>query len=300
MISIIVVNYKKSDLTVGLARSLVRLGPIPGLRLVIVDNDSTPESREGLRPIESMDLKTEFIYEKQNHGYFGGARKGLEAVKQKWPSDWVIISNSDIEFTDPEFFTQLAKENPSAQAGLLAPRVLSGLSGRDQNPYMRKRPTASRMQFYKWMFRYRITCFLYQMAGLVKSLTKSLTKSHTKSVIKSKLSSSVTASPQREKIYAAHGSFLIFSKNYFDKGGDFAHRPFLFGEEVTVAERCRQLNLEVIYEPQLVVSHIEHATMGWIPSSKMLKFQREASEYCADTFFSTRTQTRQPTRQIPR
>ena len=272
MISIIVVNYKKSDLTVGLCRSLVRLGAQGDLRLIIVDNDSTPESREGLKAIEAMPLAVEFLFEKENYGYFGGARKGLEVVKAKWPSDWVIISNSDIEFTDPEFFTQLGKENPVGTVGVLAPRVLSGLSGRDQNPYMRERPTSRRMRFYKWTFRYRITCFVYQMAGLLKSLAKS------------KVSPNL-ASPKREKIYAAHGSFLIFSQKYFDQGGDFAHAPFLFGEEVTVAERCRQLNLDIVYEPRLVVSHIEHATMGWIPSTNMLKFQREASAYCADTFF---------------
>jgi len=283
MTVMIVINYKKSDLTVRLCQSLARLKSTTAPRILIVDNGSTDESQKTLAEIKTLPLAVDFLFEKENWGYFGGARQGLSHIrKMGWSPEWVIVSNSDIEFTDPEFFEKLNGLSGDHRVGVVAPRILSGLSGRSQNPYMEVRPSVYRMQFYKWVFRFPVTCYPYQMAGLIKSALKGLLTRN------KELESSPDMEPRR--IYAAHGSFMIFSQYYFEGGGAFEHGPFLFGEEVTVAENCRRLGLQVRYFPALTVSHVEHASMGLFPSSRMLAWQKEASAYCADTYFSRRSE----------
>lgn len=273
LVALIIVNYHKSDLTVRLCETLAALPGSENVRVIVVDNAGDDQSRGILEKTKTTNLCIELLAEETNWGYFGGARRGLEAVR-KWREqpDWIIISNSDIEFSDANFLRHL-EQLSETDVGVVGPCILSGLSSHDQNPYMLERPTAVRMHFLKWVFRFRASCFVYQMAGLLKSL------------IKRRHASSMPTSVARD-IYAAHGSFMIFSRSYFEGGGDFSHKPFLFGEEVTVAEVCRRLTLKIRYEPGLVVSHAEHGTMGWIPNWAMLDFQREASAFCADAYFS--------------
>jgi GT2 family glycosyltransferase len=277
MIALIVINYRKSDLTVHLCETLLRLENREALQVVIVDNGADDKSRKTLQRCYSMGLKVDVLHENTNWGYLGGARRGLRHLRERgWPADWVIVSNSDIEFSDKSFVTKLAAYKNPGDIGVLAPDILSGLSGQSQNPYMIERPKASRMHFYKWMFRFTVTCFVYQMMGLMKSLAK-------KGFDKKPLQLPGASGPQN--VYAPHGAFMIFSKVYFTRGGDFEHLPFLFGEEVTVAENCRRLKLRVVYEPILKVSHMDHGSIGWFPSRPMLGFQREASQFCADKYF---------------
>lgn len=277
MIAIIIVNYRKSDLTVETCRSLARQDGRELLKVLIIDNAATAESQMILNAVKELPIMTEIISEHKNLGYFGGARRGLELIRIRgWKPRWVIVSNSDIEYPVPDFMKRLSELSDTGDIGVMAPRIESGLSGVDQNPYMLKRPGAWRMHFYKWVFRYYPTCFLYQMLGLMKALVKRRLRLK---------EGEETASRNPQDIYAAHGAYLIFSNEYFRRGGDFGHEPFLFGEEVSVAETARSKGLKVRYEPSLVVRHAEHGTMGWIPDRRLLGFQREASAFCADHYF---------------
>lgn len=277
MIAIIIVNYRKSDLTVATCRSLARLYGHDKVKVVIVDNGSSRESQQVLDAVKELPMTVEILSETRNLGYFGGSRRGLELIRVRgWRPQWVIISNSDIEYRNPDFLKHLLERHAENDIGVIAPRIESELSGTSQNPYMIERPSAWRMHFYKWIFRFYLTCFAYQMLGLFKALLK-----------RRLLAPGKVSEPSEgaQDIYAAHGSYLIFSSEYFRRGGDFRHEPFLFGEEVSVAESARRLGLKVRYEPDLVVCHAEHATMGWIPDRRLLSFQREASAFCADRYF---------------
>jgi GT2 family glycosyltransferase len=288
-IVLIIINYKKSELTKRLMKTLSQLHDLNSVHVIIVDNDSTPSSQADLVGCQQLNVSAEILFEKSNWGYFGGARKALAQIfahiqSQAMPStpEWVIISNSDIEFHQPNFFTRLlefsnlSKTVSSPEVGIIGPRIESGLSATSQNPYLMTRPSATRMHFYKWCFRYQVTCFFYQLAGLFKSLLKKVTRHGTVA----------SQSPDKPtSIYAAHGSFLIFSRAYFEAGANFDHEPFLFNEEITVAENCRLKNLKVQYEPSLCIKHEEHATMGLIPNPKTIKFLSEASAFAADKYF---------------
>ena len=78
------------------------------------------------------------------------------------------------------------------------------------------------------------------------------------------------------KIYAPHGSCIIFNKNYFERGGTLDHISFLFGEEIFVGETVRNLRLNVLYIPEIKVRHYEHSSIGNVISRRINKFYRKS------------------------
>ena len=220
----------------------------------------------------------------RNLGYFGGAAYGLRRyLEENSLPEWVVVSNTDISFPDREFFGRLFALHPQG-AGVIAPSIYSGLSGRDQNPYMARRPPAARMHFYKWAFRFYPVYTAYHALSLARRKLYSVIPASSAG------SAPVKTEPAGEPrgIYAPHGSFILFHRRYFQAGGSLDHGAFLFGEEVFVAETARRLGLSVEYDPRLSVEHREHATTGLFKNRKVARFQWEASAYCAEEFFSGR------------
>ena len=218
-----------------------------------------------------------------NLGYFGAARLAFDmAIKAVgWP-DWTIVSNVDLRF-DPDEFARELEGLAKDGVGVVAPRIVSSRSGRDLNPMMKRRPSWARMHFYKWLFRSYILASAYELASECRiRIKRRLTAAGVRST------SSMNTNCRPERIYAPHGSLMIFSKLYFELGGTLQHTPFLFGEEITIAERARALGLKVIYCPRIVVEHLEHASVALLPSRRVHMYVAEAAAYCADNYFGAR------------
>jgi len=55
------------------------------------------------------------------------------------------------------------------------------------------------------------------------------------------------------KIYAGHGSIMIFTKAFMMKNLDLEFPAFMYGEEIFFAELVRLSHLETIYVPNIYV-----------------------------------------------
>ncbi|QTA83253.1 Glycosyltransferase II domain-containing protein [Desulfonema limicola] len=267
----ICINYYNEDDTQKFVYDLIKQKKSNLLHIIIVDNNGNEVSDHRLHNLSKMDSRIQVFNPVDNLGYFGGAAWALKKyLFQSNIPEWIIISNTDISFENTDFILNLLAMYPKEIEAIIAPSIISAKSGMDQNPYMTKRPNKIRMLFRKFIFMYRYTSFIYTYLYTTK--LKILSKIERKN---SKATS--------KRIYAPHGSFIIFNKMYFESGGSLNYEPFLFGEEVFIAETARSLGLHVKYEPLLSVLHQEHATTG--KKNIMIRYQREASSYCADTFF---------------
>jgi GT2 family glycosyltransferase len=192
--------------------------------------------------------------------------------------DWVIVSNVDLLVADAQFLDKLAALRARPRLGVVAPSIRSALTGRDQNPFMRKRPSAMRMHVYKWMFRSWLVLNAYELASAAFHKVRNAGRARPGASAGLRENSAGT-------IYAPHGSFLIFSKEYFRDGGNLDFPCFLFGEEVYLAEGLRKLGLDVVYEPSLEVVHQEHKSTKMVKSRKLARAVASSAAYCADTYF---------------
>jgi len=254
--------------------SLRQLQGQENLRVLVVDNT---DDVAGTEPW--VDSNFAFLRAQENLGYFGGARRGISKYLEEHPlPDWVIVSNVDLLITDPQFLQKLAALKTGPRVGAVAPRIASALTGRNQNPFMRSRPSAMRMHLYKWLYRSWLALNAHELASAVFHWSRSAVTQ----VARTK------ANPSRDlsrKIYAPHGSFVVLSKEYFRVGGSLDFPCFLFGEEIYLAESLRMLGLDVIYEPSLEVVHQEHKSTKLLKSRKLARFVASSAAYCADTYF---------------
>ena len=89
----------------------------------------------------------------------------------------------------------------------------------------------------------------------------------------------------KERIYAPHGSFMIFPKYFFESGCNLDHKSFLYGEELFVGERCRLNGIEVVYDPDLEVLHKEHAVTSAIGIKKKAGYLAGATSFIRKEFY---------------
>jgi GT2 family glycosyltransferase len=279
---VLCVNYHNERDTQTYVEDLLRQEFSGLLSVFIIDNNEGSTPSPLLSGLAHADPRVTIFHPGRNMGYFGAAAWALQRylMKAKLP-DWVIVSNSDILFPTRDFFSRLFSFYQSGCCAVVAPAIRSSLSGKDQNPHMRRRPSRRRMRRYTWVFRYYPLFIAYQLLALCRA---QLGRSRVR--IASTLSDrGGEPGIEPRMIYAPHGAFILFHKSYFEAGGTLQHGTFLFDEEIFVAETVKALGLRVVYDPRLEVIHREHSTTGIFRSRMLARRQWEAAVYCVDTFF---------------
>lgn len=199
-----------------------------------------------------------------NHGYFGGFRRGLQMAIAHWPwiADWTILSNTDLSIKTPGWTHEL--DRLTAHGSIIAPRVISRLSGKNQNPIYFSRPGARKFLVLSWIFRYGFSTAVYRLAALYKGR-----------LISGSLG--IQKDPaEGQEIYGAHGSFICIPKVYFDRGGKLECESFLYLEEICLAEEARKLGVPIRYSGLIEVVHDEHASTSFIPPPHIRRYLADA------------------------
>ncbi|MCF8360354.1 MAG: hypothetical protein K9H26_16500 [Prolixibacteraceae bacterium] len=202
--------------------------------------------------------KIEIFTFHENLGYMGAIEKlieikGPDSVKGY---DYTILSNVDLLLTE-EFFANLLNIPTTKNIGWVAPQIFSLSEKRDRNPKIISRPSAKRIQLLLLMYKYPILYRLYSEL-VYRFRNKKL------------------ASPTNNKIYAGHGSLMIFTKAFMKDHASFKFPSFLFGEEIFFGELVRSSNLQVVYMPQIAVQDIDHASTSKLKRKNYCKMNYES------------------------
>ena len=272
---LICVNYNNEDDTIHCVESFLLTNKDSKIHVLVVDNSEMEND------IMSSQFKANsnvtLLRPESNLGFYNGASWGLKVFLSKAPIPFYIcVSNTDLIFNQSDFVKHLKKYHDNLETTVIAPSIKSNLTGVDQNPQIRNRPSRHTMKFYTIVYKYYITAQIYWILSILKN--KFLKKSCDKKFI-----SDVYLNPS--KIYAPHGSIVIYKNNYFKKGATINNKVFLFGETIQIAEQCLLKNLNVVYDKRLKVIHKEHATTNIFRSKKVIRFQWEASIHCYKSFF---------------
>ena len=200
-----------------------------------------------------------------NKGYLGGAQEIINAQTDINQYDYVAISNVDIELS-VDFFKKLQDYILQNDVAWVATKIWSKAEGRDRNPKMLSRPSKKRLQVVNLMYRFPILDYLY---------TKTLYKRKTL----------YTPSPEMD-IYAGHGSFMMLTRNFFEKYQKIEYPIFLFGEEIYLGELIRMADMRVRYVPSLEVIDMEHASTGKMKKAFYYKCNKESIDYILENFYN--------------
>lgn len=276
----IIVHYGGVNPTQRLLESLSRLDHFSSLDVLVVNNDSRDEVRSTLRSLVSPVSNIALVEPNENRGYFGGAKLAIDRyriARSGWPA-WLIISNNDVVIDDRLFLEKLMRRDPR-EVAVIAPRILSTVTQCDQNPFMRRRPGRLRIAELRfWLTNYYLARFHERLSLWKRALRRRMDSMS--------LNQTRRDAVMREIIYAPHGSFIIFSHKFFDRGGCIDDNFFLYAEEVSVAETCRRVGLPAVYEPELIVFHQEHSATGQKFTRTTYEHQKEALGYFADHYLT--------------
>ena len=274
---IITVNFRQDQCTVRFLNSATKLEGFSTCHLLIVDNNSDDRSVSNIRQASAEFGNVELLALPQNAGYFGGAKWALRHYLQCHEiPDWVLVCNNDIVFDHPTLLLRLFEKDPG-MAGIIAPSITSAVTGHDENPSIRNRPTAFRMWRYGlWLSSYHMMWVKQWLSPFVRRTRYRFGKwisAHNRGTA--------------NLIYAPSGALLIFSRRFFEAGGFIDDGSFLYAEEFRVAEMCRYLGLAVIHDRQLKVWHEGSQSTGRILSRSGYLHQREGFSYGLTRFKSS-------------
>lgn len=272
----ICVNYGTDVETLRFVDEVLGLPSKGAVNIVVVDNSGVSDKNDLSAGLAAMGMAVRYMRPAGNLGYFGGAKWGLaEFLKHNAMPGWVIVSNVDLRFADTDLLVNLCSNRYDAKTAVIAPDIRSSFSEISQNPYMTKRPTRRRMLFYKLLNKNLFALNAYEALSLVK----------TNILGRLLLDAKGTVERGVRRIYAPHGSFIIFKRCYFEKGGDLEYPGFLFGEEIFVAESARAHGLDVVFDSTLKIIHVEHVSTGFFWSRNKAEHRAKSVEYCYEKFF---------------
>lgn len=273
---IITVNYKGADATETFLRSVAALDAASLAHILVVENGSQDGSAERLRHVVQQFRNVELLESSNNRGYFGGANWALQQdVARGQSPKWVIVCNNDIVFNDRQFLVKLLKRSAETEP-VIAPAIIDRNTGIDSNPFLRRRPSCFRLWRCRfWLSNYYLMWFKQWLSPHVRALKSRLS-----------LRVSTIKADRSEFVYAPHGSFLIFSRAYFEAGGYIDDGFFLYAEELSVAEICRRLSIPVMHDPKLRVLHDAHRVTGRMCNRFTFDAGRAGLEYAVRTYFS--------------
>lgn len=232
------------------------------LTVVITDNSENKEKVSGNYSftIEKYDCD-------ENSGYFGGIEYGIKKHGSKLREyDYIIISNVDLEISE-QFFSVLSLVKQEDKVACIAPSILSEKEKRDRNPKILSRPSKKKLQLQKLLYMYPILDKIYTIAFYSKRRNK-------------------VQNYPRGKIYAPHGSFMIFTRQFSDFIQTMDYPCFLFGEEVFIAENILKKELSVVYEPTLCVYDSDHVSTGMMKSKSYYKYNFLSVNMLLKEFFN--------------
>ncbi|MFL3028154.1 MAG: glycosyltransferase family 2 protein [Candidatus Neomarinimicrobiota bacterium] len=246
----ITVNYRNTEITENFIQSFENLDLKENASIVIVDNDSTKESKESLKNISNKSkLDIRLVFCSNNLYYWGGANYVLKKLNldiDNFP-DWIIICNNDIIFNKIDLIVKLQNIKSNNYA-VLAPSIISTKSKKNQNPHILNPISTLGRLYYNIFFINSVTgLFIYKIRTMLNNIFNMY-------------SNKKISKPM--EIYAPHGSFMIFSKIFFNNGGWIDSNFEMFAEELTTAEIVKRLKMKIFFNPDLEVMHDEHSISG--------------------------------------
>ena len=279
MVIFCTVNYKDYSSTNDYIESYISLDLEDSI-LVVFDNEVDIKKHNFFKHKYINHKNIIFLYSLDNLGYFGAAFKSLDYVKKVISTfDYFCITNNDITFDTGSNWLDVLNEYSNEKVGCIAPSIFVKGTCIDQNPFHIARPNVTHYLKFHYLFKsFILTNFAFTFRHfLLKNRLIHRGNNVDDTIIKSK--------QEPKQIYAAQGAFFILSNNFLKSGYNINNLPFLYSEEISVAEHCQKKGLSIIYEPRLIVYHNEHQATG----SSMSKFKfmelKKSVKFILESFY---------------
>jgi GT2 family glycosyltransferase len=260
-IAFVCVNYNNSNVTLKYVESVLAFKKEYDIRIVVVDNASKHEDLDYLeRQIQELKCNDLILLKSDiNVGYFGGLNLGLNVLIRK-NFDFIVVGNNDLVF-QADFLDVLTKKSFDDNVLVIAPNILKP-NGIHQNPHIVKKFTFMQNVYRKLYFlHYSLAIVLQFIYGVAKKWTNSEDRK---------------GNVVEQSILMGYGACYILTNKFFDFFNFLDAPNFLMGEEGVLANQIMSVNGITLYCPSLVVLHLDHTSIGKLPSRRLYELNRLA------------------------
>lgn len=228
--------------------------------IVIVDNASPNGSGKELEEYYEHSEKVTVLLSEENLGFAKGNNIGYQYCVQKLKSDFVCALNNDTLLIQKNFFSLIEKEFEQSDFGILGPRIILRDGSTNilyyrfpELQYFENELRIHKNEYWqmKWGLNYPIVAFKLTRDKICKLFGKPRESRHKKYQLFDHLD-------QRREDVVLHGCCIIFSPRYMQYYQDAFHPDtFLYKEEELLYLRCKKKGLKIVYNPELVIRHLE-------------------------------------------
>jgi len=271
-IAFVVVNYFNDDEVIRFVESYLLKDDSSNVQVYILNNGS--KKPEYLESKINFNSRITLIQASNNSGYFGAFNLALDYHKAHFDfiPDIFVLCNTDLKIESSDWIQQLliAADNP--QIGLIGPSLISSLTGKQQNPFLIDRLDSKKIDRLLFFFNSYLGYLIYQSLYYLKAKLKS---------------TSITQSNSPTLCYAIHGAFIAMTSNFIrTASADFKNAPFLYSEELFLAEIAKKHSYKSFYIPSIKIIHDEHSTTGIFKSRKGVQLMHTSLVKIKSLFYS--------------
>lgn len=272
-VGVVILHYLNIDETKKCVSSYIKLdkndiNPI----IVIVDNGSNNGTCEILEQIYGAEDNIFVLRLDSNEGFARGNNAGLKFLQNRSNLDFVVYSNSDIEFLDNNFYHWLVSDYNKYGYSVLGPDIYSVNNNFHQSPCQ----NIDSDKLKKFISKYPIRLFEFHVLNFLQTHKFfSFIYSILRKIYKSKVDNYKNEDFKKiiENNVTLHGALFIFSKDFFEKYPDgICSETFLYFEENILKCYCDRYNLKMVYDGTYTVNHMQAASTSLVHSKK---YERE-------------------------
>lgn len=224
MLSIIIVNWNSLEYLRTCLQSILHSESIPGLEIIVVDNNSTIDPRQSIAA-EFPTVKV--IRSERNLGFSGANNLGFRYSSGRY----LLFLNPDTVVIGSALFTLLRSFASLPDAGILGCKLLNS-DGTLQTSCIQKFPTILNQLFDFELLRSRWP--MWSIWGIAPLFAND---------------------PDAAAVEVVSGACLMMARDIFEQVGGFNETYFMYAEDVDLCYRTRTAGRTVYYTGQAQVVH---------------------------------------------
>lgn len=223
-------------------------------KYIIVDNDSPDKSGAKIVDRYKNDNSVKIIEANQNLGFARGNNLGIQYSFRDFGADLTVVSNSDIDIKDRNFFQKLRSTYLNEYFAVCGPDIYSLSKKFHQSPLRKKHYSKNELdnliQNYKRKIRLLELIKPFKIYDFIWILRRKLK-------IKSRAIESKNFQTKQHNVVLC-GAFFILSRKYFEAYPNGLYdKTFMYLEEDALSIQCERKGLTVLYEPNLSILHYD-------------------------------------------
>jgi GT2 family glycosyltransferase len=273
MFGFVILNYLNYLDTIELLDSIAAQEWSDSVYIYVVDNGSPNDSVIHLNgAISKSSLQIKFIESSTNLGFAKGENLGIRYARADG-CEFIASVNNDVLISNlqDDFLTIFKKIYAADQSIAVITPTIYDSKGASQNPMALDPPKRFRIFLLKVFFLLRLNWlyFFFRIHVFFSIISKYVEWRNSRRE-QSKASNYKLNSGY---IYAAHGSFQVFTPKYFKYFDGHDEQVFMYCEEYIKAEQLQLKGLKTWYEANVVVTHKTSMSVEMMSTSNKEKIK---------------------------